>query len=263
MSYVDQFIASIGFQFKKVAQWRNQTIWKSILYICSLILLVNLLVSVYRLSNPVSIKQELRSLPESYTISKDGTIHTSKIRLIRLPQIDTLLTIGETKPSPSASQGLKNVVVLGKKKWAVGRVGYPLKEMSYDTFPPLLNEKDGILSKKEIVELSGKIDQIVKFYAPIYQYARVALNLIVHFILISLLAFAGRSFRKMVPITYGEAWTITAYGITAPIVLFTLIQLMGLNIPILPVLYWVTVGIFSLWTIRQIDTETEEKALEK
>lgn len=250
MNFIDQFVASLGFQFKKVATFRSQSIWKSIFYMIMLILLAGILVSSFKLSNSGSISEQLSSLPENYSISTNGATPLKETLVIRLPQVDTILIIGATKPPEEKTQGLKNIIGLGEEKWSFGRVGYPAKQFDYASFPFFKESKT--LSKNKLLQLNEEIDEAITVFSPFYQYVRVLLDLIVHTILISLLALAGRSFKKVLSITYKEAWIITSFGITAPILVRTLIELLGITIPSLTILYWMVVAFFSIWTIRHI-----------
>lgn len=252
MGYLDQIIASLSFQFKEVANFRFQNVWKSIFYVVVLVLVMGTMVSVHRMTGAASVEEELANIPEDYTISKEGAVPLEEPVLISLPQIDTLVVVGSMEAPGSATGGLQNLVVLGEENWGFGRVGFPVYEMNYTQFPFLSDDGDGMLTKVDLLELGARLDESLRFFAPLYQYARVFLDLVIHFVLISLLALAGRSFRKTVPITYKQAWVITSYGITAPIMFRTLIQLMGLTISFLPLLYWMTVTFFSIGTIRNM-----------
>ncbi|WP_449402559.1 DUF1189 family protein [Exiguobacterium artemiae] len=92
----------------------------------------------------------------------------------------------------------------------------------------------------------------LKWFYPLYIYGAIVIDILIHLIVISLLALAGLGFRRFIPIRYKEAWTITAYGITAPLLVRTVISLLPITIPMLSVLYWATVGIFAFMTIRKI-----------
>ncbi|MDT3496105.1 DUF1189 domain-containing protein [Bacillus toyonensis] len=250
MNFIDQFMASLGFQFKKIATFRSQSVWKSIFYMVMLILLTGVIVSTFKLSNSGSISKQLSSLPDNYSISTNGATPLKETLAIPLPQVDTILIVGATEPPEGATQGLKNIIGLGEAKWSFGRVGYPAKQFDYASFP-FFNESKA-LSKNKLLQLSEEIDETITMFSPLYQYVRVLLDLIVHTVLISLLALAGRSFKKMLSITYKEAWIITSFGITAPILVRTLIELLGITIPSLTILYWMVVAFFSILTIRHI-----------
>jgi len=83
-----------------------------------------------------------------------------------------------------------------------------------------------------------------------YHYIRITIDLIIHFIFISAIAFAGRSYGKLLDLTYSQVWTITAYGITAPIVIRTLIQILGIPFPATGFIYWVVVAFFSMFALK-------------
>ena len=84
-----------------------------------------------------------------------------------------------------------------------------------------------------------------------YHYMRIAIDLIVHFIFISALAFAGRSYGRLLDLKYLQIWTITAYGISAPIAARTVIQIANFNLPASMVIYWGAVAFFSIITLKQ------------
>jgi len=85
------------------------------------------------------------------------------------------------------------------------------------------------------------------------QYIMVAMNLVAHLVIITAIAFAGgRGFRTIRDITFRESWNVTAYGITAPILVRTVVNSMGLNLPMMLIAYWGTVMLFSMMCLRGI-----------
>jgi len=112
------------------------------------------------------------------------------------------------------------------------------------------------VNKEQLTEADVRdVGLDLNWFYPLYIYGAVLLDLLVHIVLITLLAVAGLSFRRFVPIRFKEAWTITAYGITAPLIVRTVISLLPITVQMLPVLYWATVGIFAFMTIRKIGDE--------
>lgn len=87
----------------------------------------------------------------------------------------------------------------------------------------------------------------------ITQYIMLAMDLIAHLIIISAIAFAGsRGYRTVRDITFGESWNVTAYGITAPILVRTVVNGMGLNLSMMLIAYWGAVMLFSMMCLRGI-----------
>ena len=255
MSLLDQFIASLGFQFSKIVSFRFQSFWKSLFYLLILILLSGSILATMKLSKSGSIANQIKNLPNDYIINSKGATSLNEILSIKLPQIDTVIVIGESSPQPSLIQGFKNVICLGAENWSVGRVGYPTKQLSYEKFP-FMNDKVE-LTKMDLIQISKNLDETIKAFTPIYQYVHIFLDLIIHLLLISILALAGNSFKKFLPITYKEVWILTCYGITAPILVRTFIELLGFTIPLLTTFYWIIVALFSILSIRHIQTSEE------
>jgi hypothetical protein len=84
-----------------------------------------------------------------------------------------------------------------------------------------------------------------------FHYVRILVVLIEHFLFISLLAIVGKSYNKQLVLpTYGQVWTITAYGISAPIFVRTVLQLTGFTFPGIVFIYWAVVGLFGIIVFR-------------
>ncbi|PEL14298.1 DUF1189 family protein [Bacillus sp. AFS017336] len=254
MTLLDQFIASLGFQFSKIASFRFQSFWKSLFYLLILILLSGSIIATTKLSKSESIKNQIQNLPSDYIINSEGATSLNEVLQIKLPQVNTVIVLGENFSQQVSLQGFKNVIYLDAKSWSVGRVGYPTKQLNYKNFPFL---KDKELTKSDLIQISKNLDETIITFTPLYQYVHLFLNLIVHLLLISILAFAGSSFKKLLPITYKEVWIITCYGITAPILVKTFIELLGFTIPMLTTFYWIVVALFSILTIRYIHLSEE------
>ncbi|PEJ52384.1 hypothetical protein CN692_21990 [Bacillus sp. AFS002410] len=254
MTLLDQFIASLGFQISKIASFRFQSFWKALFYLLILILLSGSIIAATKLSKSESIAKQIQNLPNDFIINSEGATSLNEVLQIKLPQVDTVIVLGENSSQQVSLQGFKNVIYLDAKNWSVGRVSYPTKQLNYEYFPFL---KDKELTKSDLIQISKNLDETIKTFTPLYQYVHLFLNLIVHLLLISILAFAGSSFRKLLPITYKEVWIITCYGITAPILVKTFIELLGFTIPMLTTFYWIVVALFSILTIRHIHLSEE------
>lgn len=256
MNIIDQFIASIGFQSKKVASWRKQSVWKSFFYVLMLVLISNIFLSGYALfkGSQHTLYEQAKQL-EPFTITKAGLEKSGEPQVISLPQLEMMIVVGSSKTAQLPMHGMKNIIALGEKEWSYGRVGFPGATFSYDHFPLLSNQKDGELDQQEAVQLAKNVSSQVNLFAPLYQYTNVMIDLIVQLVIISMLALAGYGFKKFVKISYREAWTITAYGISAPIFVKTVFDLLGFEISFFFLLYWSVVGFFSLRTIRAINED--------
>ena len=87
----------------------------------------------------------------------------------------------------------------------------------------------------------------------ITQYLQIFFDLIIHFILISVIAYAGsKGYKTIGDITYREAWTVTAYGISAPILARLLVRGMGLELPMMTFIYWGAIMIFSMICVKKV-----------
>ncbi|MFS0784035.1 DUF1189 family protein [Bacillus sp. 1P06AnD] len=256
MNIVDQFVASIGFSAKKVASWRKQSLWKSFFYVLLLILLSNICISGYALYKGAqqSLYEQAKQL-HPFSITKEGLHTEGPPQAITLPQVETIIVIGSGSASAFRTNGIKNVIALGEKQWSYGRIGFPGATFDYSSFPLLTGKNGDKLTSEEAVSWAEKISPKVAYFAPLYQYANAAIDLITHLAIVSMLALAGFGFKKFVKITYREAWTITAYGISAPIFVKTVFELMGFESSFFFLLYWCVVGFFALRTIRSIEEE--------
>jgi len=85
------------------------------------------------------------------------------------------------------------------------------------------------------------------------QYFLIFLDLLVHFVLISAIAYAGsRGYRAIGEVAYREVWNVTAYGISTPILVRLVVQGMGLELPMMTFAYWGAIMIFSMLCTRRI-----------
>lgn len=255
MNILDQFIASIGFSTKKVATWRKQSIWKSLFYVLILVLLSNLLTSGYALfkGSQHPLYDQVKQV-DDFTITKDGLKKQGDSQVISLPQLETMIVIGTDSSTQFPMHGMKNIIALGEKQWSYGRVGFPGAKFNYKDFPLLYVNNDGVFDKQDALEWAKDASSQLNYFAPLYQYTTVLIDLIVHLVILSMLALAGYGFKKFVKISYREAWTITTYGISAPIFVKTVFDLLGFEISFFFLLYWSVVGFFSLRTIRSIES---------
>lgn len=103
------------------------------------------------------------------------------------------------------------------------------------------------------VSAGGSDEESMMFTHAFTQYIMIFFDLIIHFILISAIAFAGsRGYRAIGEVAYREAWNVTAYGISAPILVRLVVQGMGLNFPMMTFAYWGAIMIFSMMCTKKI-----------
>ena len=163
MSYIDQFVASVTFNTEKVIEFREQNVWKTIVYILVFIIATGAIYAFLRWE-------------DSFALLADSV-----------------------------------------ERAAVG--------LNYDS---------------------------MRLAHAFTRYALIFFDLIVHFILISAIAYAGsRGYRTIGEVAYLEAWNVTAYGISAPILVRLVVQVMGLNLPIM-LFYWGGITVFSMMCTKKI-----------
>ena len=164
MGYIDQFIASVTFNTDKVIEFREQSVWKTIVYVLVFVIVT-------------------------------GIIHA----LLR---------------------------------W----------EYSFES---IMNNMEGAA-----VGLSYDSMRIAHAFM---RYALILVDLIIHFILISAIAYAGsRGYRTIGDVVYREIWNVTAYGISAPILVRLVVQTMGWELQIMTLAYWGAITIFSMMCTKKI-----------
>lgn len=85
------------------------------------------------------------------------------------------------------------------------------------------------------------------------QYLTILFDLVFHFILISAIAYAGyKGYQTVGEVTYKEAWNVTAYGISAPILVRLVVRGMGLTLPMMTFAYWGGVMLFSMMCLKKV-----------
>lgn len=236
---MEQMIASLGFQFKKVQQFRGQSIWKSIFYVVVAVLLANAIVYGVKWLNQPTFDEAL----PSFQVTEQGLTYEEPFAF-DMPVLDLVVMVGEER-----STNAKQTLLLEEVGWVFKRSGITTELNSYETLLRFVNQEQ--LTEVDVRDVISNLN----WFYPLYIYGAILMDLLVHFLLITLLALAGLSFRRFVPIRFKEAWTITAYGITAPLIVRTVISLLPITVQMLPVLYWATVGIFAFMTIRKIGDE--------
>ena len=99
----------------------------------------------------------------------------------------------------------------------------------------------------------GYDPEAMRFAHAFTQYIIIFFDLIVHFVLISAIAFAGsRGYRTIGEVAYREAWNVSAYGISSPILVRLVVQGMGLELPMMTFAYWGAIMIFSMLCMKRI-----------
>ena len=107
-----------------------------------------------------------------------------------------------------------------------------------------------------LIEYAGGDPEMLQLSHFFAQYLLIALDLITHFAFISLIAFSGvSSFKRIARINYKEAWTMTAYGISSPILVRLIIQIIDLTFPLVFVFYWGAIALFSLLCLKHVASQ--------
>lgn len=177
MGYIDQFVASVSFDVKKVIQFRKQNAWKTILYLLVFVIVTGAINTFFRWDHTFESLQEA---------------------------------------------------------WIASGIDIP-------------------------------DDPSMMFILLFTQYLRIFFDLFLHFILISAIAYAGsKGYQKIGEVSYREAWNVTAYGITAPILVRLVVQRIGLELQVMTFAYWGAIMLFSMMCLKQIvDLPTDGVSLEK
>ena len=234
---MEQVIASLGFQFEKVQAWRKQSIWKSMFYVIIAVLMANVLVFGLKWVNQ---SNEVTTELPRFTVTEDGIQYEEPFSF-NMEVLDLTVMVGEERKTEALQ-----ILLLDDSGWVFKRSGVSTELKAYSSLLGLLDEAQ--LTERDVARI---LEDLTWFY-PLYIYGAIVVDLLIHLVVISFLAFAGLGFRRFVPIRYKEAWTITAYGITAPLFVRTVIAFLPVTVPMLSVLYWATVGIFAFMTIRKI-----------
>jgi len=101
--------------------------------------------------------------------------------------------------------------------------------------------------------VGGTDEEAMLFSHMFTQYLMIFFDLILHFVLISAIAYAGsKGYKTIGEIAYREAWNVTAYGISAPILVRLVVQGMGLEIAMMPFAYWGAIMLFSMLCLKRI-----------
>lgn len=237
---MEQVIASLGFRFEKVQAWRKQSIWKSVFYVIMAVLMANVLVFGLKWVNQ---SNEVATELPRFTVTEDGIQYEEPFSF-NMEVLDLTVMVGEEQETEALQ-----TLLLDDSGWVFKRSGVATELKAYSSLLGFLDEVQ--FTERDVERI---LEDLIWFY-PLYIYGVIVVDLLIHLVVISFLAFAGLGFRRFVPIRYKEAWTITAYGITAPLFVRTVIAFLPVTVPMLSVLYWATVGIFAFMTIRKIGDE--------
>ena len=168
MGYIDQFVASVSFNTKKVIEFRGQSAWKSVLYLVVFVIVTGAIQAFLRWDESLEV---LREAWEVYGFSVRG----------------------------------------------------------------------------------GTDEEAMLFSHAMTQYIMVFFDLIVHFVLISAIAFAGsKGYKTLGDVAYREAWNVTAYGISAPILVRLVVQGIGFDFPMMVFAYWGAIMVFNMMCLKRI-----------
>jgi|GEM_PF-3529456 len=257
MNYLEQFIASVKFDYKNILNFKNQTIWKSILYALCLILMSNLIISIYSFSNFLNVSSQLMFLPDDYMITREGATSIGEESLIiELSTLGTVIVFGTDEVISEGEVLQQNLIFIGENSWAIVEALEEIVKSDYRTFP-FFDEDIDVLTKDDILLIASEFDSSLTNIEIIYRYMNAFFDIIVHFILISLFGVAALSFKKLYPISFKEGFTIACYGITTPLIARTLINLIGVNMPFLFTFYWMVVGIFVIFIISNMSNKIQ------
>jgi len=101
--------------------------------------------------------------------------------------------------------------------------------------------------------VGGTDEEAMLFSHMFTQYLMIFFDLILHFVLISVIAYAGsKGYKTIGEIAYREAWNVTVYGISAPILVRLVVGGMGLEIPMMLFAYWGAIIVFSMMCLKRI-----------
>ena len=93
----------------------------------------------------------------------------------------------------------------------------------------------------------------LRFSHALMRYLIILFDLILHFVLISAMAYAGsKGYQTIEEVTYKEAWNVTAYGISAPILVRLIVRGMGLTVPMMTFFYWGAMMLFSMMCLKKM-----------
>lgn len=99
----------------------------------------------------------------------------------------------------------------------------------------------------------GSDEDSLLFTHAMTQYMMIFFDIVIHFILISAIAYAGsKGYKTIGEIAYREAWNVTVYGISAPILVRLVLRGIGLEMPMMPFAYWGAIMLFSMLCLKRI-----------
>lgn len=246
MNTLKPFISSLTLRFKDIATYRSQKLWKSIIYVLILCILCSAITIIYKSSHRFSFEDTVTNIYAEHVGSDDPLD-------ILIPEYHTKLIVGDST-LPEHDKEYKFVIAFGKDSYSIDSLGIKFKEKEYKSFPSPVETI--ITAKDEILKISQKLDVYFGLLLSVFLYVKATLSLFLHFIFIGIVALIGKNFYK-IPITYKEAWTITAYGITLPIILKTIMNLAGINLFVTFFSYWIVVSIIVILTVKQIKKSHE------
>lgn len=241
MNTFKPFISSLTLRLKEIATYRSQKLWKSIVYVLILSIVCSAVTIIYKSSHHFSFESTVTNVYDEH-VGNNDPLH------ILLPKYHTKVIVGDST-LPKHDKEYKFVISFGKDTYSIDSLGIKFKEKEYKAFPSPVETI--ITMKDEILKISQKLDVYFALLLSLFLYVKATFSLILHFIFIGIVALIGKNFYK-VPITYKEAWTITAYGITLPLILKTIMHLAGINIFVTFFSYWIVVSIITILTVRQI-----------
>lgn len=248
MGIIEQFQQSLFYQWKAVAKWKPQSIWKSFFYLMCLVIISSLILSFSSFSKTSKLDYEgLLTEMESFVLSEQGLDYEGEPLIVPIPVFDVTIMIGEV------TQRAKTDYVLELKeggfKFSKSGLMSP-NIVPYSNLPIWGNEDsyDNANVLKLLQDNESKLKQLAFFY----QYVKAFLQVLICLILISVIALVSIPFGRSASVSYQRLWMFGAYGLTLPLVIKTILKLTGFFIPYFTMIYWFAVIIFVFLTVNAI-----------
>jgi Protein of unknown function (DUF1189) len=223
MNIFQQFIVSL-YSPKKMAMFRFQGIGKTILYIFFLALFTTLpIVLLFYSFSAVPIEKMeqilLKEFPD-FTI-KNGTLHSSNMETVKVESENWILLYD---PSGQVTEFSNKNITIG----LLSDQFIIVTEGNVQSIPYSMLE--GLhVTKKSLVEMLHQFQTIVPILSVVIIIITYIFNSGLLFIKIAIFAGLALLLRQNRKLSYRQSYRITAYGVTLPTILFTLLSLFQIN----------------------------------
>lgn len=248
MGIIEQFQQSLFYQWKAVAKWKPQSIWKSFFYLICLVLISSLILSLSSFSKTSKLDYEaLLTEMDPFVLSEQRLDYEGEPLIVPIPVFDVTIMIGEVKQQAKTDY----VLELKEDGFKIGKNGLMSPSLvPYSSLPIWGNEDsyDNANVLKLLQENEPKLKQLAFFY----QYLKVFLQVLISLILISVIALVSIPFGRSTSVSYQRLWMFGAYGLTLPLVIKTILKLTGFFIPYFAMIYWFAIIIFVFLTVNTI-----------